>query len=316
MVKPPATPDFILPFQFRDLGLRGRLVRLGTVADTVLRIHDYPDSVGELLAQALALSAALAGALKFDGVFTLQTKGNGPVSMMVADTTSAGEMRGCVTFDAARLAGAGTGSGPLGPVPRLLGSGHLAFTVDQGPNTERYQGIVELVGATLADCAHQYLRQSEQIESCIRLAAAKFPGGEGTAWRAGVLMLQRLPAPESKSGFDPNAAQTQDAAVEGWNRATALMSAFADGDLMDDAIGPYHFLDRVFPGERINVADAKALVHRCRCSELRVQRALASIPADQLESLKTGGRIEVVCQFCKASYVFDDAALRRFRAAG
>lgn len=308
MVKRPSTPDYLLPFQFRTLGIRGRLVRLGSVADTVIRIHDYPDPVAALLAEALALSAALAGALKFDGVFTLQTKGDGPISMLVADTTSVGDMRGYAGFDAARLAEvlAATDTGAA-PVPRLLGSGYLAFTVDQGPHTERYQGIVELSGATLSDCADQYMRQSEQITTRIRLAADRSEDADGR-WRAGAFVLQRLPSPEREAGAEA-------APLSDWERAAGMMSGLSDGDLLDETLGPYHLLDRLFRGERISASDAKPLRHRCRCSELRVQRTLASIPMEELEEMKVDGHIEVVCQFCKASYSYDDAALRRFRAA-
>ena len=310
----PDTADFILPFQFDELRIRGRLVRLGTVADTVLHTHDYPNAVGEMLAQSLALSAILAGALKFDGIFTLQTKGNGPISTLVADTTSKGDMRGYASFDADALQRSALGGlAGLAAVPRLLGAGYLAFTVDQGPHTERYQGIVELVGPTLADCAHQYLRQSEQIEAGVRLAAGKGDAG-AAGWRAGALMLQRLPADEAET--DHGTPIDREAADEGWRRALALMSSVTDAELLDPGIAPYDLLRRLFHEERVSVFDAKPLAHRCRCSTLRVQRALASIPADELESMKVNGRVEVVCQFCNARYEFDDAALKRFRAAG
>lgn len=314
----PDTADFILPFQFDELRVRGRLVRLGTVTDTVLHTHDYPNAVGEMLAQSLALSAVLAGALKFDGIFTLQTKGNGPISTLVADTTSKGDMRGYASFDADALQRSALGGlAGLAPVPRLLGAGYLAFTVDQGPHTERYQGIVELIGPTLADCAHQYLRQSEQIEAGVRLAAAK--GSAGVArWRAGALMLQRLPASGSafEAETDHGAPAEREAVDEGWRRALALMSSVTDAELLDPDIAPYDLLRRLFHEERVTVFNSKPLVHRCRCSTLRVQRALASIPADELESMKVDGRVEAICQFCNARYEFDDAALRRFRAAG
>lgn len=314
----PDTADFILPFQFDELRIRGRLVRLGTVADTVLHTHDYPNAVGEMLAQSLALSAILAGALKFDGIFTLQTKGNGPISTLVADTTSKGDMRGYASFDADALQRSASGGlAGLAPVPRLLGAGYLAFTVDQGPHTERYQGIVELVGPTLADCAHQYLRQSEQIEAGVRLAAGK-DGAGAAGWRAGALMLQRLPAAGSsaEAETDHGPPLDREAADEGWRRALALMSSVTDAELLDPGIAPYDLLRRLFHDERVSVFDAKPLAHRCRCSTLRVQRALASIPADELESMKVNGCVEVVCQFCNARYEFDDAALKRFRAAG
>src|SRR5262249_60530601 len=92
---------------------------------------------------------------------------------------------------AVRLAEAGaTGAAS---VPRLLGAGYLAFTVDQGEDTERYQGIVALEGATLAECIHHYFRQSEQIAAGIKVSVDR--GADG-AWRGGSLLIQKLPPGE------------------------------------------------------------------------------------------------------------------------
>src|SRR5262249_10686585 len=141
--------------------------------------------------EAITLAVLLAGALKYDGVFTLQTKGDGPVRLMVADVTTAGAVRGYAQFDAGKLAAAGPGA--LGSVPRLLGAGYIASTVDPGEHTQRYQGIVELQGATLAECAHHYFRQSEQLQAGIKVAVGRVPGTDGPRWRAGGLMMQRIP---------------------------------------------------------------------------------------------------------------------------
>ena len=142
MTNPP--DDLIRPFQIEDVGVRGRLVRLGPALDQILRRHDYPDLVANLLGEAVALSCVLAGALKFDGIFTLQTKGDGPISTLVADLKSPGDLRGYAQFDADAVAGIDTSKTPS--IPRLQGAGHIAFTVDQGADTERYQGIVALEG--------------------------------------------------------------------------------------------------------------------------------------------------------------------------
>src|SRR5208282_6887595 len=135
--------DLVQPFQIDPFQLRGRLVRLGPLLDEILTRHAYPAPVAQLLGEAIALAVALARALKYDGVFTLQTKGDGPIRLMVADVTTAGAVRGYAQIDAARLA-ATPSAGAGAPVPRLLGSGYLALTVDQGEHTDRYQGIVEL----------------------------------------------------------------------------------------------------------------------------------------------------------------------------
>ncbi|HET6221756.1 MAG TPA: Hsp33 family molecular chaperone HslO, partial [Dongiaceae bacterium] len=91
---PARNDDLIQPFKLEDQAVRGRLVRLGPLVQSVLDRHRYPEPVASLLAEMLALAAALAGALKYDGVFTLQTKGDGPVRLMVADVTSGGDVRG------------------------------------------------------------------------------------------------------------------------------------------------------------------------------------------------------------------------------
>ena len=82
--------------------------------------------------------------------------------------TSQGEIRAYAQFDAARVDAFMEGP-ERALVPALLGAGHLAFTVDQGPDTERYQGIVALEGTTLTECIHHYFRQSEQLDAAIKL---------------------------------------------------------------------------------------------------------------------------------------------------
>ena len=130
--------DLIQPFKIEGQAVRGRLVRLGPLIDTVLDRHQYPPAVAELLGELVALAAGLAGALKYEGVFTLQTKGDGPVRLMVADVTSEGDVRGYAQFDAEKLAAvASAARGAALSVPKLLGAGYLAFTVDQGLHTER-----------------------------------------------------------------------------------------------------------------------------------------------------------------------------------
>ena len=161
-----ASDDFVRSFRLDAAGVRGQHVRLGNALNTVLEQHDYLAPVSRLLGELIALSALLASTVKYDGVFTVQTRGDGPLGMMVADVTSTGALRGYADFDQTAIAAA-LADGEGDSVPHLLGAGHLAFTVDQGPDTERYQGIVALEGASLSECAHNYFRQSEQIATAI-----------------------------------------------------------------------------------------------------------------------------------------------------
>src|SRR5262249_49739068 len=163
-----ATPDdIVLPFEIKPLGVRGRLVRLGAVIDGIVHQHAYPDPVSALLAETVALAAMLGTTMKFEGKFILQTATQGPVDMLVAQFATPAGLRGYARFDPAAVSAAQS-AGRVS-AETLIGRGHLAMTVDQGANTERYQGIVALDGGGLAGAAHDYFRQSEQIPTWLKL---------------------------------------------------------------------------------------------------------------------------------------------------
>jgi molecular chaperone Hsp33 len=291
--------DLVQPFQIDPFALRGRLVRLGPTVDRILSQHDYPEPVAAILGEAITLAVVLAGALKYDGIFTLQTKSDGPVRLIVADVSTEGAVRGYAQYDRERLEEVGARSharpGPSPSVPELIGKGYIAFTVDQGEHTERYQGIVELIGATLAECAQHYFRQSEQIQAGIKLSASR--SGDNGAWRAGGLMLQRVP-PEG--GYTVIADDVED----GWRRAMVLMSSASPAELVDPELSPHRLLFRLFHDEGVRVYETHPIEARCRCSKERIGRILRSFPADDIEELRKDEVITVTCEFCNTSYDF------------
>ncbi len=148
--------DSVLPFVIGSAGVRGRLVRLGPALQEILSRHDYPLPVARLLAEFLLLAGALSSMMKYQGVFTLQTRGDGPLRFIVADVSSSGALRGYVEMDRPAIE-ALLAKEPKPSLPRLCGSGHLTFTVDRNDEGQRYQGIVELTGASLADCVFALL---------------------------------------------------------------------------------------------------------------------------------------------------------------
>ncbi len=301
---PPPQPfgDLVQPFQIEDLGLRGRLVRLGDCLDDAFARHGYPEPVAGLLAETMTLCVVLASALKFDGVFGLQAQGDGPVALLAADLTSDGEVRGFAKFDGERV-DATAAAGAV--VPRLLGAGHLAFTVDQGPDTERYQGITELQGATIAECAQTYFRQSEQLETAILLTAR--PAGDGA--RAAGLMIQRLPG-----GGEGTPERDDD--DEAWRRAVILLGSITGGELLDAALAPADLLYRLYHEDGVRLFRQRPVRHACRCSRRRVARTLASFPQAEVEAMAEAGRVTVTCEFCLAEYGFDEAERRALFAVG
>jgi len=302
-----AATDLLQPFLIDARSIRGRLVRLGPALDAMLGGHDYPDPVAARVAEAAALAATLAGALKYNGIFTLQIQADGAIPLLVVDITSEGDLRGYARFDEDKLAEAEKAGPELGPVPRYLGKGFLAFTVDQGPDTERYQGIVELTGQSLEECAKLYFQQSEQLETATLLASRPPQGKAG--WQAAALMIQRMPLGPTSPIL------TAEEADESWNRAVILMSSTKEEELFDPNLAATALLHRLYHAEQLELHEPRVLRMRCRCSAERVATTLRSFPRAEMDELKDeNGHIVVTCEYCKSSYSFAEGDLDRLYA--
>ena len=307
---PSALPvdDTVLPFEIGPLDSRGRLVRLGPMLDEILAKHNYPQPVGKLLGEAIVLTALLGSSLKFDGRFLLQTQTDGPVSFLIVDFQAPDRLRAYARFDASRL-GEGQEAG------ELLGRGHLALTIDQGPDMSRYQGLVALHGGTLEDAAHEYFLRSEQIPTRVRLAVGEeWRGGEGPRhrWRAGGLLLQFLPAAAERArqsdldpgdapeGTTPQSLPEDDAWVEG----QSLMSTVEDVELIDPALSGERLLYRLFHERGVRVFSPVPLRAQCSCSRHAVNSMLSSFAMQDRAEMVKEGKIVVTCEFCSSVYEF------------
>ena len=296
--------DIVQPFQLENAVASGRLVRLGPAVQDVLNAHHYPDPVAGILAETASLAALVAGIFKFDGVFSLQIKGDGPIGIVVADLTSEGDLRGYAQFRVDDVVALGD-SWRDAPVPHLLGAGYLSFTVDQGEKTDRYQGIVELTGSTLGDCAHNYFRQSGQFDGVVKLTSGKDVMG---SWRSGGLLVQKMPP----KGMVLQSGETVDADFEeAWRRAVVLMSSSREDELLNSELHPHDLLFRLFNEDGVRVFDPLNLEMRCRCSSDRVENMLKSFPRNEIETLKVGNNVVVSCEFCGFDYVFSERDLDR-----
>jgi molecular chaperone Hsp33 len=309
-----AVDDTILPFAVKALDLRGRIVRLGAAVDTILTSHDYPAPVAKLLGEAIVLTVMLGSSLKFDGRFILQTQSDGPVRMLVVDFTSPGKVRGCARFDAERVAAAIAAN--AAEPGKLLGRGHLAMTIDQGPEMSRYQGLVPLEGGDLEDAAHQYFSRSEQIPTRVRLAVAEeFRAGQNGVhrhWRAGGILLQFLPGSierarqadldpgDAPPGTEPHTVPEDEAWVEG----RSLIATVGDIELIDPALSSERLAYRLFHERGVRVFRPTPVQAHCSCSRDGVENMLRSFPQEDRDGMVENGKITVTCEFCSSTYVF------------
>lgn len=305
----PNVPDLVVPrgvspFYLPDRPVRGRLVRLGPLADALLTRHNNHPVVTELAGQALALTAALATALKFRGSFSLQAKGDGPVGMLLADCTDAGALRFYARADAEKLE-ALMATTPQPTAEALLGKGYLAFTVDSGPEMDRHQGIVAIEGESLAQMALHYFETSEQLKCHLHLACQQ---GE-LGWRAGALILEKVAGSGGISQDLDEAAQE-----ESWRTATALARTLSDAELLDDSVTPHQLLYRLFGAEGVAADRARALAYGCRCSRARLSGILEGFSQDDLDHMVVDGDIVMTCEFCNFDFRFHRDEIRGLAA--
>ena len=298
--EPPFSRDNeVRPFQIEGMHVRGRAVRMGTVVEQVLSAHDYPDPVAHILGEMLTLVSLLGSMAKYEGIITLQTKSDGPVPMMVADYMADGDglgkVRGYADIDEQKLSSYGKNPSFHG----LIGSkkGYLALTIDQGQEMERYQGIVDLNGETLADVARNYFMNSEQTPTEINLQCErdKVTG----FWRTGGIMVQHL-----SRGEEGQKRLLDRETEEQWNRASILMNSVKREELTDPQLDLDALLFRLFHEDGVRVFDAKRVEHGCRCSRAKLEQVLVTLPEDDIDHATVDGKISVNCQFCNTTYDF------------
>jgi len=285
------TEDLVATFSLDGAPVRGRIARLGAAAlDPILHRHDYPRPVAMLLGEALTLASLVGSLLKAEGRLVVQAQSEGLVPLLVAEHSDGG-LRGY-----ARLAdGAAERLARANRVPpgELLGAGQLVMTLDLGEGKTAYQGVVALDGDTLAACAENYFRASEQTDTGIRLAVGELTQGDGRAvWHAGGMLMQRVAG-------DASRGDTQ----EDWSRVSHLFATLSDAELIDPGLPADRLLYRLFHEERVRMAAPIALEDRCTCDEERLTSVMAQFPKEELRDLvEPDGFLHARCQFCSRAY--------------
>jgi len=294
--------DLVLPFTVKALDIRGRIAHLGAAVDTAVRQHDLPPPVARLLAELMALTAMLGTLLKVQGKFIAQAQTNGPVRLLVADFTAPDALRGLARFDEQAVA-ALQQKGDATP-QALLGSGQLVFTIDQGPHTRRYQGVVALNG-DLQKAAEDYFAASEQIPTRVKLAAGTLVDGSGEHWRAGAMMIQHMPPPAGNALGEDERAQKKERDAESWNTAQALFDTLTDEELLDPGLSPERLAYRLFHEHGVRVHEPLRLRWQCGCDRDKLREVLRRFSAkERADMVEDDGLIHATCQFCNTTYTF------------
>lgn len=271
--------DVLYRFLLEHAGIRGALVRLGPAWREVAGRAQYPPALHAVLGEALAASALLTGNIKLDGALSIELKSTGALRLLFAECNDQGSLRGLARWN-----------DPL-PEPlqlQALPEAIMAITIGNVERGQRYQGLVDLQHASLADALENYFVQSEQLPARIVLATS----GD---YAVG-LMLQKVP---DEGGRD--ASHDADA----WNRVVQLTATLGTEELL--ATAPAQLLYRLYHEESVRLFESRPLAFGCSCSRERVTAMLRSLGREEVEAALEArdGEIEVICEFCAQRYLFD-----------
>ena len=287
--------DQITAVQIGDGAVRGRIVRMSAALDAALGADRYPDPVAMLLGEAVMISALVANSLKFNGRFLVQAHGtnDGAVSLLAAECTTKGNVRAYARYDKAALERI-LKENPRPDAKTLTGGGSFAMTIDPGFDKDRYQGISAIEGASLANCAEHFFKQSEQVPTRIKLAVGRLQlPGEDVQWRGGGIMVQRVAGDAARGD-----------AEEAWDMSKAVMATLKAEELLDPDLSSERVLYRLFHEQGVRMDTPCDVRAQCSCSRERLLASIKTFEMAQREEMLQDGIITANCEFCATDYVF------------
>jgi molecular chaperone Hsp33 len=272
--------DAVIPFVFESLPVRGALVQLERTWQRMQRDHDYADPVAEVLGHSAAATALIAQSLKFDGTITFQINSEGPLAMLVMQSTDYLDLRGMASADDVE---GGTAFADL------VTGARCAVTVDSGAMERPYQGIVEISSESLAASLENYFAQSVQVPSHVQLAQ--------DSSRCGGILLQQMP--------DESPTLEDD-----WRRLGFLAKTLRAEDLADGA--SYELLHKLFAEDDVRAFKPREARFRCRCTQQKVEEVLRLLGEEETRSAcEEQGKVEVTCEYCGRLRTFDAVDVTR-----
>lgn len=281
--------DLLQRFLFENAPIRGEIVHLNASWQEIIKRHDYPDSIKNILGEMAAATVLLSSTLKFNGSLITQIQGDGPLSMAVVESTSQRTLRAIAQW---------RGDVENKTLLQLTGRATLFMTIDPDIG-ERYQGIVDISSGDIAKALEDYMARSQQLQTRIWLSA--------DASQASGMLLQKMPGTSfdlADYDYDYDHDYDGDYDADIWNRVTQLGNTLKPEELT--ALPFRNLLHRLYHEEDVRVFEPEPVAFRCTCTRERVRGVLRMLGHGEINDiLSEQGRVGVNCQFCNHYYEFD-----------
>ncbi len=279
----------------RTISENGGIIALAVDSTDIVtrmeKIHRTSAVVTAGLGRLLTAASLMGSMLKAkDDSITLRINGGGPAGSMIAVTDYMGNVRGYVANPIVEI--------PLNQYGKLdvagaVGKkGTLSIVKDIGLK-DPYVGQIPIVSGEIAEDITAYYATSEQIP---------------TACGLGVLVGENL-VPISAGGYIiqllPGVTDEEITQIENNIKAMPPVSS-----MLRDKMTPEDICMKALDGFNPQVLDRMNCTYRCDCSRERVEKAIISLGADEInEMIKENKTQTVNCHFCNKSYRFNPEEL-------
>ncbi len=273
--------DGIQRFLFEHAAIRGEIIHLDSVYQTITQQRPYPPQIKQLLGEAMMACALLVGGIKFEGEVSLQFQGDKRFPLMLIQCDHWLQIRGFADFSDNLAAQA---------YSEAFMQGTLVINLTPHQQTQTYQSMVPLMSTSMADNLMHYFSQSEQLLSKVWFAIDEH--------RAAGILLQLMPG--------QNSLQRE----HFWEYAVQIGATITEEELL--TLDNPTILHRLYHETELRLYPERFIQFKCRCSPEKMQQLIGLLGEKEANALlKEQGQVTIRCEFCNVNYPFDaiDVAL-------
>lgn len=282
MTNPPIQLDSIQKFMFEHRPIRGVFLKLGQSYERILKHQSHPTVIQTLLAECLLSSTLLNSLAKHPGTLSLQFEGKGALKLLSVRCTPAFKIRAYAKVESAKKLPSS--------LSKLLGEGQLMLTSLPEKDGPRYQSFVSVESDSVAEAMADYFTHSEQLPTAFFFAV--------DAARATGVLLQVMPQE------DPEAMMAE------WEVIKAQFQAIPQASLLEMSLE--EVITQFLPEEEVRVFPAQSVEFGCTCHVEKMKSALVMSGPEEIKGiLQDHPFVTVTCDFCGASYQFDEPAVQQ-----
>ncbi|KGP64316.1 heat-shock protein [Legionella norrlandica] len=267
--------DTLQRFIFENANIRGEIVHIEKTFQSIMKQHDYPPMVKNLLGEALVSCLLLTSSIKFKGNLSLQFQGDERLSLLLVQCDHDLNIRGFAKFKEGL---------EISDYASAFLQGRMAITINQYNQTQSYQSLIPIQSTSMSENLMSYFAQSEQIATRVWLAVNE-------EMAAGML-LQLMPGQDTiqREQF--------------WEYAIQLGQTVTEGELL--TIDNQTLLYRLYHETELRIFESRPTNFQCRCNEDKMKQVISILGEEEAKELiKEKGIIEITCDFCNQKYIFD-----------